>query len=93
MIRMFKSSDYVEAVEVKDFTSIQEIIQLTGMGVSVAFSPSGVLQSVTLKNGTTTLTALPGQYVYKNKSGTVGVCGYDYLAENYPDEVAEPTAE
>lgn len=89
MIRMFRSNDYVEASELKDFTSIQEIIQLTGMVATVTFGTDGTLQSLTLKGGGNTLTALPGQYIYKNKSGSVGVCTYDYLAENYPDEVTE----
>lgn len=89
MIRMYRSNDYVEATEFKDFTSIQEIIQLTGMATTVTFGPNGSLQSITLKGGSTTLVALPGQYVYKKKTGIVGVCDFDYLAENYPEEITE----
>lgn len=90
MIRMFKSKDYVEATELKDLSSIQTIIQLTGMGITVDFGSDGALRSVTLKNGTTTLVALTGQFIYKNSTGTVGACNYEYLAENY-EEVTEAT--
>ncbi|WP_068783202.1 hypothetical protein [Paenibacillus phocaensis] len=93
MIRMFRSNDYVEAVELKDFASIQEIIQLTGMGVTVIFTPTGNLQSVTFKDGSKTITALPGQFVYKNNTGTVGVCDYEYLAENYEEVTEQPEEE
>lgn len=90
MIRTFKSQDYLQAVEFADFSSIQNIIQLTGMGLTVDFSQSGTLRSITLKNGTTTLVAIPGQFVYKNNTGTVGICDYGYLQENY-EEVTETT--
>lgn len=50
MIRIFQSKDRVEAVEFKDLSSIHTIILLTGMGVSVNFSPEGVLRSLTLGN-------------------------------------------
>jgi hypothetical protein len=92
MIRTFQSNERVEAVEFVDFASIQLIIQLTGMGITVAFGSNGSLQSLTLKNSTTVLVAAPGQFVYKNSTGTVGVCNYDYLQENYK-EVTEPAAE
>ncbi|WP_110933800.1 hypothetical protein [Paenibacillus bouchesdurhonensis] len=85
MIRVFKSKDTVEAVEFKDLSSIQPIIMLTSMGISVDFSPAGALQSITLKSGTKELVAIPGQFVYKNDTGTVGICNYDYLAERYEE--------
>ncbi|MEK5477569.1 hypothetical protein NYE70_11550 [Paenibacillus sp. FSL R5-0407] len=88
MIRTFKSKDNVQAVEFVDFASIQNIIQLTGMGLTVDFSQSGSLRSITLKNGATTLVAIPGQFVYKTNTGTVGVCNYEYLEENF-EEVTE----
>ncbi|AZK48502.1 hypothetical protein [Paenibacillus lentus] len=88
MIRVFKSKDHVEAVEFKDFSSIHTIILLTGMGVSVNFSPKGALSSLTLIKGAHELVAIPGQFVYKNDTGTVGICNYEYLAERY-EEVTE----
>ncbi|MCK8488002.1 hypothetical protein M0651_12540 [Paenibacillus sp. MBLB2552] len=91
MIRMFKSKDYVQEIELVDLASIQAIIQLTGMGVTVIFTPTGDLQSVTFIEGTKIITAIPGQFVYKNSTGTVGVCNFEYLDENY-EEVTEPTA-
>ncbi len=93
MIRVFKSKDTVEAVEFKDFSSIQPIIMLTGMGISVDFSPTGTLQSITLKSGTKELLAIPRQFVYKNDTGTVGVCNFDYLAERYEEVTETETAE
>jgi hypothetical protein len=96
---MFKSKDYVQAIELVDFASIQAVIQLTGMGATVNFTPGGNLQSVTFKDGAKTITAIPGQFVYKNSTGTVGVCNYEYLAENYeeiteqPEEQTEQTTE
>ncbi len=91
MIRMFKSKDYVEAIEFKDFTSIQAIVQLTGMEATIKLSNVGALQSVTLRKAENVVVAIPGQFVYKNNSGTIGVCDYKYLAENY-EEITE-TAE
>lgn len=91
MIRMFKSKDFVRAREFTDFASIQDIVQLTGMGMSLEFSPTGAIKSLTLKSGTTTVTALPGQYVYKTSAGTVGVCDLDYLTENYEEVTQSAT--
>ncbi|MNI75278.1 hypothetical protein D3C73_1314160 [compost metagenome] len=85
MIRMFKSKDYVQAVEFVDFASIQLIIQLTGMGMTLDVSPTGSLRSITLKNGTTTVVAIPGQFVYKTNTGTIGVCSHEYLQENFEE--------
>lgn len=91
MIRMFKSKDFVEAIEFKDFTSIQAIVQLTGMEATIKLSNVGALQSVTLRKAENVVVAVPGQFVYRNSSGTIGVCDYKYLAENY-EEITE-TAE
>ena len=85
MIRMFRSTDFVQAVELVDFTSIQKIIQLTGMAVTVEFSNNGALQSITLKSGSKTVVAAPRQFVYRNSTGTVGVCDLDWLQENYEE--------
>ncbi|WP_018750210.1 hypothetical protein [Paenibacillus sanguinis] len=86
MIRMFRSKDYVQAHEFIDFSSIQPIIQLTGMGITVDFSNTGDLQSITLKNGTTTIVAAPGQFIYKTNTGTVGVCELEWLQDNYVED-------
>ncbi|MOA61868.1 hypothetical protein D3C78_1871160 [compost metagenome] len=51
-------------------------------------SPTGSLRSITLKNGTTTVVAIPGQFVYKTNTGTVGVCNYEYLQENFEEVTA-----
>ncbi|WP_249529726.1 hypothetical protein [Paenibacillus brevis] len=82
---MFKSKDFVRAVEFTDFASIQMIVQLTGMGMTLDVSPTGSLRSITLKNGTTTVVAIPGQFVYKTNTGTVGVCNLEYLEENFEE--------
>lgn len=93
MIRIFQSKDRVEAVEFKDLSSIHTIILLTGMGVSVNFSPEGVLRSLTLKDGAHELVAIPGQFVYKNDTGTIGICNYEHLAERYEEVMETEIAE
>lgn len=85
MIRIFQSKDRDEAVEFKDLSSLYTIILLTGMRVSVNFSPEGVLRSLTLKDGAHELVAIPGQFVYKNDTGTVGICNYEHLADRYEE--------
>ena len=73
MIRTFQSNERVEAIEFKDLSTIQPIISFTGMSVNVAFAPDGILKSVTLKKDKTELVAIPGQFIYKNDTGTLGV--------------------
>lgn len=85
MIRMFRSKDFARAVEFTDFASIQMIIQITGMGVSLDVSPTGELKAITLKDGMKTVVAIPGQFVYKTNTGTVGVCGLDYLIDEFEE--------
>jgi hypothetical protein len=90
---MFKSKDFVEAIELKDFSTIQGIIQLTGMEATIKLTDVGTLQSVTLKRNDKVVVAVPGQYVYKNNTGTVAVCTYEYLAENYEEVTEQPEEE
>lgn len=85
MIRTFQSNERVEAIEFKDFSTIQPIISFTGMSVNVAFAPDGALRSVTLERDKTKIVAIPGQFIYKNDTDTVGVCNYEYLAEKYKE--------
>lgn len=93
MIRTFKSKECVEALEFKDISTVQEIIRFTGMGVTIDISPEGVLRSITLKNSKTSLVAIPGQFIYKNSSGTFGVCIYEDLTESHEEVIETETEE
>lgn len=94
MIRTFQSKDRVEAIEFADVDqkTLQGLISLTGMGISVDYRKDGTVNSVTLRDGDRAIVALPGQFVYKTSTGTVGVCNYEYLVENYKEITDTGTA-
>lgn len=87
---MFQSKYTVRAIEFSDLSTVQEIIQLTGARISLNFSSTGDVQSAVLKDGTNEIVAVPGQFIYKNNAGNIGVCSYEYLTENY-EEITDQT--
>lgn len=93
MIRMFKSKECVEAIEFADAEkgTIQEIIKFIGFPVTVDYAADGSARAGIIKSPNNLLVVNLGQYVYKESSGKIGVCSYEYLIENY-EEVAEGTA-
>lgn len=93
MIRMFKSKDYVEAVEFTDAeqVTIQEIIRFTGLPVTVNYTADGAVQVGLIKNPSNVLVAKLGQFIYRDSAGNIGVCDYEHLTENY-EEVTETAA-
>lgn len=90
MIRMFRSKDRAEAIEFPDgeMSRVTEIAKFTGLRVTVEVNPDGGVVRAGLIRGATEapLVVIPGQYVYKESSGKIGICDYEQHTKKSPKQ-------
>ncbi|RCX22969.1 hypothetical protein DFP94_101558 [Fontibacillus phaseoli] len=93
MIRIFQSTDRVEAIEFSDAeqTTIRAIIALTGRPITVDYLADGSVRTGVIKDVTNLFVVNLGQFVYRDGNGNIGACDYEYLTENYK-EITEDSA-
>ncbi|GIO36191.1 hypothetical protein J41TS12_10520 [Paenibacillus antibioticophila] len=93
MIRMFRSRDSAEAIELVDgeMATIKRVIQFTGCPVTVNYDTEGNVVAGIIKSPNEMLVAKVGQFICKESSGKLSVCDYEKLIEKY-EEITEETA-
>ncbi|AZK47094.1 hypothetical protein [Paenibacillus lentus] len=84
MIRIFRSTDQLEAIEFADTdaVTIQQIIKFTGKGVTLDYDADGSDRVGIKKDAKSVVLANLGQFIYKTSSNELGVCDYEYLASS-----------
>lgn len=53
---------------------------------------NGEARAGVIKSATNLLVVNLGQFIYRDNNGNIGVCDYDYLAENYKEITEEGAA-
>lgn len=93
MIRMFRSRDSAEAIELVDgeMATIKRVIQFTGYPVKVNYDVEGNVTAGIIKSPNEMLVAKVGQFICKESSRKLSVCDYEKLIERY-EEITEETA-
>lgn len=93
MIRIFRSRDSAEAIELVDgeMAIIKRVIQFTGYPVTVNYDVEGNVVAGIIKSPNEMLVAKVGQFICKESSGKLSVCDYEQLIGKY-EEVTEGTA-
>lgn len=93
MIRMFRSRDSAEAIELVDgeMATIKRAIQFTGYPMTVNYDIEGNVTAGIIKSPNEMLVAKVGQFICKESNGKISVCDYEQLIGKY-EEVTEETA-
>ncbi|AZK48782.1 hypothetical protein [Paenibacillus lentus] len=85
MIKIFRSTDQLEAIEFADSEreTIQQLIALTGKSITVEYGEDGAVRAGIIMDAAKMKVVNLGQYVYRDREGNIGICDYEYLVERF----------